>query len=176
MAGGFIFQPVVSEAPQFHKTFSRFAESVDDWRPVFERIVDDYREGAREQFTTAGIFGSAGWEDLSPTYAAWKEEHKPGMPILVFSGLLMNAATNPEVKLNKKSLTLTIDDSGSYQIFSKRLGRLVTKTKPAVAGFHQTGAGRLPVRRVIELPQSQRTRWVKIFHDWLVTRWQGRSS
>ena len=167
---GFIFQPVASEAPQWHRTFSRYAEYLDDCKPALEAIVGDYRKGALAQFASQGGYGSGNWKPLSAHYASWKQEQKPGAPILVFSGLLRKAATEPKVVITKDSLTLTIDDSGSYQVFSKRLGRIVTKHKPAVAGLHQTGVGRLPKRPVVELPESQRVRWSKIFQSWMIAQ------
>jgi hypothetical protein len=169
----FNFKAMTSEAPQWHNAFSRFADQVMDWSPVFQAIAEDFKKGQIEQFRTEGAYGSGGWKALSPKYAAWKEQHKPGMPILVFSGLLMKAATNPDVAFTENQLMISIDDAGSYQVFSKRLGRLVTKHKPAVAGYHQKGAGRLPKRLVIQLPESQKVRWRKIFQSYMVAATRG---
>lgn len=161
------FRVSESEAPQWHYAFSRFAESVSDFRPAFIRIHEDYRKGAIEQFSTQGAYGSGGWVGLSPRYAEWKEEHRPGAPLLVFSGLLRNAVINPQVEMTADKMTFTIDDSGTYGIFTKTKGP-VTRRKPAVARFHQEGAGRLPVRKVVQLPESQIVRWRKIFQSFLV--------
>lgn len=170
MVSALTFAPMTSVAPQWHRAFSRFGEDVSDWTPALRAIAEDFRKGEVKQFLTEGGYGSGGWKALSPKYRAWKEEHAPGRPTLVFSGLLRKAACNPRIVITKDSLTITIDDSGSYQVFSKRLGRVVTRHKPATAGFHQTGGGRLPKRPVIEIPESQRIRWAKIFQDWLVSR------
>lgn len=160
---------MTSIAPQWHYGFSRFADSISDWKPAFEAILKDFKKGQVEQFVSQGSYGTAGgWRPLSPRYAAWKEAHRPGMPILVFSGLLKEAATNPKAEIGKDSLKIIIDDEGSYQLFSKRQGRMVTKHKPAVAAYHQKGGGRLPKRAVIQLPQSQIVRWRKIFHQYMV--------
>lgn len=167
---GWSFQIGESTAPQWHYAFSRFAESIDDWRPAFSQIVADFKEGQNKQFQSEGGYGSGGWAGLSPAYARWKDEHKPGMPILVFSGLLRRAATNPQVVMTRDTLVITIDDSGSYKVFSKSRGQLITKRKPAVAGYHQEGGGHLPARKVVQLPQSQVVRWRKIFHSFLVSQ------
>lgn len=169
----FTFRPFASEAPQWHYAFLRFADGISDWRPVLEQIADDFKKGEIQQFATEGQYGSGGWKALSPKYAVWKEAQKPGAPVLVFSGLLRRAATNPEVVVTKDRLTITIDDSGSYQVFSKREGRLVTKHKPAVAGYHQEGKGNLPVRKVIQLPESQIVRWRKMFQSYMVAQHRG---
>lgn len=168
----FNFQPMVSEAPQWHRAFSRFADQVKDWRPVFEAILADFKKGETEQFRSEGRYGSGGWPALSPKYAAWKESVRPGMPILVFSGLLMKAASNPRAEIGATTLKITIDDAGSYSVFTKTKGT-VTRHKPAVAEFHQAGAGRLKKRPVIQLPQSQIVRWQKLFQSYMVAATRG---
>jgi hypothetical protein len=148
--------------------FSRFAACVNDWRPAFDQIVADFKEGEIKQFATEGQYGSGSWPKLNADYAKSKEETWPSRPILVASGLLRKAATDPKVEMTHDSLTLIINDAGSYQVFSKRAGGIVTVEKPAVAGFHQIGAGSLPRRAVVQLPAEQIVRWRKIFHSYMV--------
>ena len=166
------FKPGSSTAPQWDYGFSRFANQLQDFSPVFEEILKDFKKGEIEQFRTEGAYGSGGWKKLSKDYFKWKEEHKPGMPILVFSGLLMKAATNPKSTITKDQLLITIDDSGDYTVFLKTKGT-VTRHKPAVAGYHQSGAGHLKKRPVIQLPKSQVVRWQKIFQSYMVEATRG---
>jgi hypothetical protein len=171
---GFKFQPMTSVMPQWSYAFSRFGEGVKDWRPVFKLIAEDYRKGEIEQFATQGGSGSGGWKQLSEKYGKWKEEQKPGTPLLVFNGFLRKAAINPKVEMTKDSLTLTIDDStDDYQIYTKTHG-LVRKHKPATAAFHQEGTKRgLPARPVIQLSEAQVVRWRKYFHSFLLNEDRG---
>lgn len=166
------FRPGSSTAPQWDYGFSRFANQLQDFKPAFEAILEDFKKGEIEQFRTEGAYGSAGWKRLTEPYAKWKEEHAPGRPILVFSGLLMKAATNPKAKITKDQLLLSIDDSGSYTVFLKTKGS-VTRHKPAVAGFHQKGAGHNRKRPVIQLPKSQVVRWQKLFQSYMVEATRG---
>jgi hypothetical protein len=156
----------------WHYDFSRFAEVVHDWRPAFEKIVADFKAGEIRQFATEGEYGSGGWPELSPRYAKWKEQHWPGRPILVASGLLRTAATEPRVEMTDQDLVMIIDDAGDYQVYSKRAGGMVTRHKPAVAGYHQAGAGALPVRKVVQLPAEQVVRWRKIFHSYMLYKYR----
>jgi hypothetical protein len=161
------FSPGSSEAPQWDFGFSRFGDALSDWTPVFEEVLKDFKKGEIEQFRSEGSYGSGSWKRLSGNYAAWKEEQKPGSPILVFSGLLRAAATNPKAQITKDQMLIIIDDAGSYTVSTKTKGT-VTRHKPAVAGYHQKGAGHLPRRPVIQLPKSQIVRWQKIWQSYMV--------
>jgi hypothetical protein len=120
-----------------------------------------------EQFSTEGGL-TGGWPPLTERYAEWKDEQRPGMPILVFSGLLQRAATHPEVHIEDDHMTMTINDEGTYTVFSKAKG-LIQKHKPATAGWHQKGAGTLPQRKVvIDIDDEIGRRWAKFFHDTIV--------
>lgn len=69
----------------------------------------------KAQFDSEGAFWSLGerWTPLSPAYAAQKAILWGDRPILQASGQAYRAALNPTRSVTPRSLTLTIDDSGS---------------------------------------------------------------
>jgi len=57
-----------------------------EWTPVL--MDDNVPFQRREQDPTDG----APWKRLSPSYAAWKQQHFPGQPILRRTGLMLDSA------------------------------------------------------------------------------------
>jgi hypothetical protein len=59
---------------QFDRALSRFADSVDDWRPVFDKIHQDFLVIEKEQFESGGSRGGRAWAgyESEPVYAARK--------------------------------------------------------------------------------------------------------
>lgn len=73
-----------------------------------------------------------GWAPLSPAYAAWKQKHAPGKPILELTGALVGAMTG---------------DRGWEQHVTAQ--SLEAGTNLPYAGAHQTGTKRMPARPII---------------------------
>lgn len=140
---------------QLQRSFSRFADGIDDLSEPFREVARDFREVVeRKQFDSEGAYGSGGWEPLSPKYAEWKGRNYPGRPIMVLSGDLRESLTGR----NK----WTIEDIQPLQL---RLG-----TADPIAGYHQEGTSRMPQRRLIDLREDDKSRWMKIIHEYLVGR------
>lgn len=99
---------------------------LSDFWPMLVPIVTGWW---RRQFETEGAFGGNPWAPLSPSYAAWKSAVAPGKGTLVLTGAMRQAVSRPRRSQTPTTLTLTIDDEK--------------------LGWHQEGAGRLPVREVV---------------------------
>ncbi len=111
----------------------RFGENVSNLAPLFDQIADDFANTQRENFRTAGaVYGL--WTPLSPAYAAWKEAHYPGQPILTRTGLLRDSLSSRPFGVEH------IDQN-----------RMVLGTQVPYARYHQDGAG-LPRRPMINQP------------------------
>lgn len=80
----------------FDRAFTRI-DSLDDFRPVWPSVIDEFYVIEQEQFDTEGAAGGSGrWRPLSEKYRAWKEVHYPGAPILQSEGDLVASLTDPE--------------------------------------------------------------------------------
>jgi len=148
------FELIVNVAgeEQVRRSFSRFAEDVQDASEAFEEIAKDFKELEAQQFDSEGATGSGGWKPLSSSYASWKAKWYPGAKLLVLSGLMKEslAGENP----------WTIKEVSPL---SMRLG-----TRIPYAFHHQTGTSRMLARPLIQLTEADKTRWTKIFHLWLL--------
>jgi phage gpG-like protein len=137
---------------QLDRTLARF--SAGDLRPVWEELAGRFASVEGRQFRSEGRYGSGGWAPLSADYAEWKHAHYPGKPILERTGRLVASLTRrpfPVEVITPASMTIGSDvDYGE---------------------FHQRGGGRLPQRRPVELPESERRAWVNRIQRYIV---QGR--
>ncbi|MCK9569881.1 hypothetical protein M0R72_13135 [Candidatus Pacearchaeota archaeon] len=152
---------------QVLRSFTRFAEDVQDLTQPFNEIANDFLEIERKQFDSEGGYGSGGWANLSNTktspstgkkivgYADWKAAHFPGASILVRWGNL------------RDSLTQFGD---TYHIREVEPMKMVLGTDLPYAKYHQTGTSKMPKRRPIDLTEDDKTRWVKIIQRFLVER------
>jgi len=118
---------------------ARFADGISDYRPIWPVIEDDFYAQEKDQFKSEGAEGGAGWKELSPAYAEWKEAHFPGKPILQRKGDLYNSLTSGSdpnaVKIEARK-TLTLGSRVSYAI------------------YHQRGTSKMPARPEIQLPEA----------------------
>lgn len=170
--------PLQTGPTQWHYGFSRFAEVLSDWRPVFQAIVDDWIKSETAQFSTQGAYGfGKQWQPLSDAYAKWKDEHAPGKPLLVLTGSMRNAVLHPTVEMTKTRLVIRVDHNPAGAAIRGKLGGVVaspdTPDRGLLAGWHETGAGRLPARPILAMPQSQVTRWQKTFQSYMVAVTRG---
>lgn len=139
---------------QLRRSFSRFAEDIKDLSPAFRAIALDFKKVEKKQFDSEGAYGSHGWKPLNPKYAAWKAKNFPGRPLMVKTGYLKESLTeeNPWTIQDVKPLELHFGTRLNYAL------------------RHQTGGGRLPQRRLIDLTEEVKTRWMKIIQKHLVEK------
>ena len=64
--------------------------------PVWDSVLNVLYEAEQQLFAQEGQTDEhSRWAELSPRYAAWKEEHYPGMPILTLTGRFRGSMTDP---------------------------------------------------------------------------------
>lgn len=135
---------------QVDRTLANIESRSIDATQAWEAIAERFLTAERRQFDSEGAYGSGGWSPLSPAYAAWKQRHHPGQPILVLTGELRASLTEgPDIRVVLPQ-DLFVGSSVEY-------GR-----------YHQRGDG-VPQRRPVELPESERDAWVRLLHRFLVT-------
>lgn len=137
---------------QVDRTLADIEDNVADWSPAFEVLTDRFLNLEARQFRTQGGY-SGGWTPLSPKYAAWKarQPQGAGKGILRFTDELMKSLTEgPQIK-----------------IVGPRT--LILGTANPKAAWHHHGEGRLPVRRVVDLPEVERVEWIKVLQSHAVT-------
>lgn len=149
---GVRFTFTVEGEAQIDRTLARFADNVSDALPLWDKLADRFASIERRQFASEGGYGSGGWPALSPRYAAWKARHYPGKPILERDGEL------------KRSLTVRPFGVEVLTPSSMTVGSGIDYGR-----FHQQGAGNLPQRRPVELPESERRTWVRLIQRFIVT-------
>ena len=137
---------------QIDRTLARFADAIEDARPLWDVLADRFAASERRQFDSEGAYGSGGWAPLSPAYAAWKARHYPGKPILERTG---------EAKRG-----LTVRPFGVEVLLP---GSMVVGSGTDYMRYHQRGAGTLPQRRPVELPEGERRDWVKLMQRFILT-------
>lgn len=135
---------------QVDRTLEGIEHRGEDLRPAWEHLRGRFLRLERRQFGSEGKY-SGGWSPLSPRYAAWKARHYPGETILRRTDNLWGSLTEgPDVAVLEPH----------YMILG---------TSVDYAGYHQRGAGPLPRRRPVELPDSERSEWVKVLQSFIRT-------
>lgn len=132
----------------------RFANKVEDWRPLLEAFGELFKGNEQRQFASEGG-NSGGWAPLTEAYDAWKQAHFPG-PIGVLHGFLRSAMTGGD---------------GYTQIVGKTEASYGLGGGPAtVYGKYFDGGNTrgMPARKVIAFDSGERARWQKLVHLWLV--------
>ena len=133
---------------QLSRFFDLSSSLLSDMTGIFLRWGEDFRETQHGVFASEGAFeGRSRWEELSPRYREWKEANYPGQPILVLTGRMRSGLTDKEDSDHIEEI-----DSTNFAI----------GVRSDYAQFHQTGTGRMPQRKVIELTEPQKLRWVQI--------------
>jgi phage gpG-like protein len=125
---------------QVNRTMVGFAERAADMRPAWDLIETRFTEYEEKWFSSEG---DGQWPQLSKDYARWKAVHFPGEPVLHREGTLQDSMTKPDISIKEPG----------YAIFG---------SGDPVAGYHQGGKGNLPIRRVIDLDEDERSEWVKV--------------
>jgi len=71
-------------------------ERSQDVSSAWDKVLDIIYEAERQLFAQEGQTEEHDkWEVLSSRYAAWKEKHYPGMPILTLTGRFRGSMTDP---------------------------------------------------------------------------------
>lgn len=138
---------------QIKSKLNRFANEISSYKEVFEDISEDFFEIEKRQFSSEGG-RSKKWYDLSPTYATWKNKNFPGRPILVLTGEL------------KESLTVK-DVDPYYPVITKNQCILGTSDPKAEWHFLGMSETNLPIRRSINLIDKDKSRWMKLIHEYV---------
>jgi len=112
--------------------------------PVWDKVLDILYEAERQLFAQEGQTEEHGkWEALSPRYAAWKEKHYPGMPILTLTGRFRGSMIDPSGQHHEerrpRSLTW-----GSHHLVSGG---------DDLGGIHAVGRANMPAREPIRVTQ-----------------------
>ena len=141
------------------RAVSRFADSVKDFSPVWERIRDDFHRIEEEQFETEGGRSGAPWQHLSRvtqspggrrhiSYEEWKHKHFPGAKILYRTGAMWGQfVTGVGMTTEISPMRLLIQPNIPYAI------------------YHQQGTSKMPQRRVVNLTEADKMGWMKMIKD-----------
>jgi phage gpG-like protein len=142
-----------------------FADGLADYRPIWPVIEDDFYAQEKAQFQTEGSEGGEKWAALSGSsweevseqgrdasgrfakkqrvihggYAAWKEAHYPGKPILERTGDLVSSLTNP-------------NDPNTVRVEGRKTLTLGSRIPYAI--YHQKGTEKMPARPEIQLTEA----------------------
>ena len=143
----------IANEVQFSRAFETAGEQLKDLSKPFGLMADDFYQTMVNVFEAEGAFEErTKWQDLSPAYARWKERHYPGRKILELTGRM------------KDSL---INRSMSDSVLEITPSEMSVGTRVPYAIFHQTGTPKMPMRKIIELTEAQKLRWVHIAHRFL---------
>jgi hypothetical protein len=137
---------------QVARAFDVLARDAQDLRDPLAETHDHLRRVVGEQFASEGSHGGQRWQDLTPAYAERKAQHYgDGRPILVASGDLRAAW------LARQPLEL----SAHRLVMGPREGS--EEETRSVA--HQTGAGHMPQRKIVNLTLGDRRGIDRIFAE-----------
>jgi hypothetical protein len=155
----------VAGETQLARAFEATSREADDLSEPLARYGEFLLREIGEQFQSEGARGGEPWRRLSRAYETWKTEAYPGRPILVQSGAMRSAALSPRaVTVTPRRLVYEIDDanvSGGTRGEGDRVDR------GQLAYWHQTGGGRLPERRIVQLNMEARRQLERVFAEWL---------
>lgn len=134
---------------QYARSFNLMANESRDLSEPLTLVGKSLLGSVHDQFRTEGAAGGGSrWHALNPDYAAWKRAQVGPEPILVFTGDMRDAAVDPNaVQVTSRRLVYEIDDPKAI--------------------YHQEGEGSLPVRKIVDLPMTERRGWDRIFHSWI---------
>ena len=130
-------------------------KNIDDFSKIFEDIIVDFRRLEKRIFKKEGDPES--FKPLSPKYAAWKHKNYPGKKIMQLRGGL------------KASLTGKTSDT--IEVIGKR--RAEFGSNLPYAHRHQMGTFGMPQRKIVQLSEKTKKRWVKIVQKWIINSMKG---
>lgn len=154
--------------PTYAAGFDMLASEAKDMRTPLGVIATRLIEGVGEQLVTQGAGTGEPYAELSPEYGEWKEEHVPGLPILV--------GIRPLHKGTRENPTIPQTYERSGQMWAELIDRQaleVTPTRMAylpeskIAGFHQSGTDDMPARPPVRLTLTELHEWDRVFVSWM---------
>ena len=145
---------IVEGEAEFDRTFSRFDSVINDLRPIWPDVRDKFWQIEKQQFDSEGSAGRTGrWPKLSKRYEARKiARYGTGLRILHATGDL------------RASLTGQTSDT----IYRTTKDTIEIGTTLPYARLHHIGAGRLPIRKPIDMSERQREELMKTIQVSLV--------
>lgn len=145
---------IVEGEVEFDREFARLDAVISDLRPIWPDVRDKFWDIQEIHFNSEGSSGRSGkWKKLTKRYNEQKiARYGPGLKILEATGDL------------KASLTGQTGDT----IYRTSKDEIAIGTALARGRWHHIGAGNLPVRKVIDLSDSQRTELMKVIQGALV--------
>jgi hypothetical protein len=142
---------------QLARAFDVLASDAEDLHEPLERTHEHLRQVVGEQFGSEGGHSGRRWQDLTPEYAKAKANHwGDGRPILVASGDLRAAW------LARQPLQLT-----SHRLV---MGPREGSEEETRSLAHQTGAGHMPQRKIVDLTLGDKRGIDRIFAEWFSAR------
>src|SRR4030042_2260470 len=134
---------------QLDRSLDIIADSLTNFKDIFEKCADDFRKTQESVFANSGAFeGLRAWAPLSPGYRTWKMKKVGAKPILTFKGDLRKSLTSKSTNHIEKITTHSLE--------------IGTRDKKAI--WHHRGTNKMPKRKVIELSEPQKRRWTRIAH------------
>lgn len=125
------------------------AKGFKDFKPVFEKIADDFRKTQSAVFRSEGSYeGRSKWVALSPEYRLQKAKLYGGKPILQATGALKTSFTK----------------KGGNHISQISNDRMILGSRDPKGGYHQSGTSRMPARPPLTASNTTNRRWVRIAH------------
>jgi len=123
---------------RFAVAFERAGDAIADMSEyVFPRLSTVFEVEVAAQFSAEGRGPIAGaWAALSPSYADWKEQHFPGLPILQRTTALHEALTNSNSPGAHRAWTASDFNFGTQGV--------------EYASFHQSGTSQMKARPVFD--------------------------
>lgn len=161
MVGAVEFSVDVAGEIQIKRRFEGLIGNIEDLTPALERIANHFQAHIEKVFETEGGATRGGaWKPLSKPYAARKAKTHPGKGILERRGDLRKAMTGkgPGAIRNVGPQELEIGASVRTPNGKWDLGLI-----------HQLGSrdGRVPMRPIIDLPETVKTQMVREIADHL---------
>lgn len=143
---------------QYARRFNTLGDEMAHLKTPLERVAERFRQTVGQQFQTEGAHGSgSGWVPLNREYQAWKDNAFPGRPMLVRTGEMRRAFLVEGTRhLDDHSLRWGVDDQRNAD------GEPIADYAMA----HQTGQGRVPERKIIQLRIDDRRALDRIFVEW----------
>jgi phage gpG-like protein len=143
----------VANEVQLSRAFETGIYKFNNLEKPFGIMADDFFRTMAAVFVSEGAYeGGNRWKALSPAYARWKARYFPGRKILELNGRMKDSLT---IKGNSDNVLEINPDS------------LVVGTRVPYAIYHQTGTPKMPMRKIIELTNEQKLRWVHIMHAYI---------
>jgi phage gpG-like protein len=151
---------------QVARNLRGLARAADNMRPAYDEIADDFLRIEREQFATQGARGPGGaWVPLKPSTLRNKARKGQPSTILVATDALRKSLTQRGARGSVRTIrkdTVTLGTRISEGFVSTR-----ASGRGTAVGFNypqalQHGTRKMPARRVVDITEEDRRRWVKI--------------